>query len=182
MFVKHIIKTLHISVTIVWPSSGGRLSCLVLLLLSLLVCVVYLVCGCNVVYVCACLMYLSVGRLVVNCLTLCISICVHSSFYLPILFSFLGGGGHLFESLLFPALSTFFFHYFFFLLFHFLFVYFSVSLFNSRFIVSCVFFCLLYSFFVLNNFFSFVFFRFYSSSLPFLFRMSLTFKNPASYI
>jgi hypothetical protein len=30
--------------------------------------VVYLVCGCNVVYVCACLMYLSVGCLVVNCL------------------------------------------------------------------------------------------------------------------
>ena len=34
--------------------------CLVLLLPSLLVCVTYLVCGCNVVYVCACLMYLSV--------------------------------------------------------------------------------------------------------------------------
>jgi len=33
MFVKHIIKTLHVSVTIVWPSSVGRLSCLVLLLL-----------------------------------------------------------------------------------------------------------------------------------------------------
>ena len=33
MSVKHIIKTLHVSVTIVWPSSGGRLSCLVLLLL-----------------------------------------------------------------------------------------------------------------------------------------------------
>jgi hypothetical protein len=33
MFVKHITKTLHVSVTIVWPSSGGRLSCLVLLLL-----------------------------------------------------------------------------------------------------------------------------------------------------
>jgi len=42
MFVKHIIKTLHVSVTIVWPSSGGRLSCLVLLLPSLLVCVVKL--------------------------------------------------------------------------------------------------------------------------------------------
>jgi len=27
MFVKHIIKTLHVSVTIVWPSSGCRLSC-----------------------------------------------------------------------------------------------------------------------------------------------------------
>jgi len=42
MFVKHIIKTLHVSDTIVWPSSGGRLSCLVLLLPSLLVCVVKL--------------------------------------------------------------------------------------------------------------------------------------------
>jgi len=42
MFVKHIIKNLHASVTIVWPSSGGRLSCLVLLLPSLLVCVVKL--------------------------------------------------------------------------------------------------------------------------------------------
>ena len=128
MFVKHIIKTLHVSVTIVWPSSGGRLSCLVLLLPFLLICVVklfvwymavrclcvcvpyvlvcemsgcelftvYLVCGCMlsmcvrvwctclwdvwlwtvnslfgmwlyVVYVCAYLMYLSVGCLVVNC-------------------------------------------------------------------------------------------------------------------
>jgi len=60
MFVKHIIKTLHVSVTIVWPSSGGRLSCLVLLLPPLLVCVVKLFiwyvavcCLC----VCACLMY-----------------------------------------------------------------------------------------------------------------------------
>jgi len=42
MSVKHIIKTLHVSVTIVWPSSGGRLSCLVLLLPSLLVWVVKL--------------------------------------------------------------------------------------------------------------------------------------------
>jgi len=42
MFVKHIIKTLHVSVTIVCPSSGGRLSCLVLLLPSLLVCIVKL--------------------------------------------------------------------------------------------------------------------------------------------
>jgi len=42
MFVKHSIKTLRVSVTIVWPSSGGCLSCLVLLLLSLLVCVVKL--------------------------------------------------------------------------------------------------------------------------------------------
>jgi len=33
MFVKHIIKTLHVSVTIVWPSSGARFPCLVLLLL-----------------------------------------------------------------------------------------------------------------------------------------------------
>jgi hypothetical protein len=40
MFVKHIIKTLHVSVTIVWPSSGARLSCLVLLLHSVFVCVV----------------------------------------------------------------------------------------------------------------------------------------------
>jgi len=66
MFVKHIIKNLHVSVAIVWPSSGVRLSCLVLLLPSLLVCVVYLVCGFNVVYVCACLMYLPVGCLVVH--------------------------------------------------------------------------------------------------------------------
>jgi hypothetical protein len=42
MFVKHIIKTLHVSITIVWPSSGGRLSCLVLLLPPLFVCVVKL--------------------------------------------------------------------------------------------------------------------------------------------
>jgi len=42
MFVKHIIKTLNVSVTIVWPSSGGCLLCLVLLLPSLLVCVVKL--------------------------------------------------------------------------------------------------------------------------------------------
>jgi len=42
MFLKHNIKTLHVSVTIVWLSSGGRLSCLVLLLPSLLVCVVKL--------------------------------------------------------------------------------------------------------------------------------------------
>ena len=46
MFVKHIIKTLHVSVTIVSPSSGGRLSCLVLLLPSLLVCVVKLFIWC----------------------------------------------------------------------------------------------------------------------------------------
>jgi hypothetical protein len=42
MFVKHIIKTLHVSVTIVWPSSVDRLSCLVLLLPSVFVCVVKL--------------------------------------------------------------------------------------------------------------------------------------------
>jgi len=48
MFVKLIIKTLHVSVTIVWPSSGGRLSCLVLLLPSMLVCVVKLfICVCG---------------------------------------------------------------------------------------------------------------------------------------
>jgi hypothetical protein len=104
MFVKHIIKTLQVSVTIVWPSSGGRLSCSVPLLLSLLVCVVklfiwyvavcclqYNICirmipwfylpwyeeneaydekGVDLTYVCACLMYLSVGWLVVNCLLL----------------------------------------------------------------------------------------------------------------
>ena len=46
MFVKHIIKTLHVSVTIVLPSSGGRLWCLVLLLPSLLVCVVKLFIWC----------------------------------------------------------------------------------------------------------------------------------------
>jgi len=62
MFVKHIIKTLHISVTITLPSSGGRLSCLVLLLHSLFVCVIYLVCGCNDVYVRVCLMYFSQRR------------------------------------------------------------------------------------------------------------------------
>jgi hypothetical protein len=33
MHGKHIIKTLHVSVTIVWLSSGGRFPCLVLLLL-----------------------------------------------------------------------------------------------------------------------------------------------------
>ena len=42
IFVKHIIKTLHVSVTIVWPSSGGRLSCIVLSLPSLLICIVKL--------------------------------------------------------------------------------------------------------------------------------------------
>ena len=42
MFVKHIIENLHVSVTLVWPSSGGRLSCLMLLLHPLLVCVVQL--------------------------------------------------------------------------------------------------------------------------------------------
>jgi hypothetical protein len=42
MFVKHIIKTLHVPFTIVLPFSGGRLSCLVLLLSSLLVFVVKL--------------------------------------------------------------------------------------------------------------------------------------------
>ena len=45
---------------------GGHLSYLVLLLPFLLVCLIYLVCGRNVVYVCACLMYLSVGCLVVS--------------------------------------------------------------------------------------------------------------------
>jgi len=40
MFVKHIIQTLNDSVTIICPSLGVRLSCLVLLLPSLLVCVV----------------------------------------------------------------------------------------------------------------------------------------------
>jgi hypothetical protein len=69
MFVNTSIKTLRVSVTIVWPSSGGRLSCLVLLLPSLLVCVVklfiwYVAVCC--LYVCACLMYLSVGGWVVN--------------------------------------------------------------------------------------------------------------------
>ena len=57
MFVKHIIKTLHVLVTNVWPSSGGRLSCLVL---SLLLCL-FASSNClfgmwlYVLYVCACL-------------------------------------------------------------------------------------------------------------------------------
>ena len=68
MFVKHIIKTLHVSVTIVWPSSGGRLSCLVLLLHLCLFASSSCLFGMwlYVVYVCACLLYLSVGCLVVN--------------------------------------------------------------------------------------------------------------------
>jgi hypothetical protein len=70
MFVKHIIKTIHVSATIVLPSSGGRLSCLVLLLPSLLVCVVKLFLWYVAVMlsmcVRACLMYLSVGCLVMN--------------------------------------------------------------------------------------------------------------------
>jgi len=104
IFVKRTIKTLHVSVTIGWPPSGGRLSCLVLLLLLCLFasssCLfgmwLYVVCsiifalqwfhdfiyqdmkkvkhmtekGCGLTYVCACLMYLSVGCLVVNCLSL----------------------------------------------------------------------------------------------------------------
>jgi len=68
MFVKHIIKTLHVSVTIVWPSSGGRLSCSVPLLLLCLFAssnCLFGVCL-YVVYVCACLMYLSLGCLVVK--------------------------------------------------------------------------------------------------------------------
>ena len=67
MFVKHIIKTLHVSVTIVWPSSGGRLSRLVLLLLLCLFASSSCLFGMwlYVVYVSACLMYLSVGCLVV---------------------------------------------------------------------------------------------------------------------
>ena len=42
MFVKHIIKTLHVSVTIVWPSSGEPSSVLSAVTTSLLVCVVKL--------------------------------------------------------------------------------------------------------------------------------------------
>jgi hypothetical protein len=102
MFVIHIIKTLHVSVKIVWPSSVDRLLFLVLLLLLCLFasssCLfgmwLYVVCNiifalewfhdfiytryeeseaydgkwCRLTYVCACLMYLSVGCLVVNCL------------------------------------------------------------------------------------------------------------------
>ena len=45
---------------------GVVLKGLVLLLPCLLVCLVYLVCDCNAVYACACLMYLSVGCLVVH--------------------------------------------------------------------------------------------------------------------
>jgi hypothetical protein len=68
MFVKHIIKTLHVSVTTVCPSSGGRFPCLVLLLLFCLFASSSCLFGMwlYVVYVCACLMYLSVGCLVVN--------------------------------------------------------------------------------------------------------------------
>ena len=68
MFVKHINKTLHVSVTIVSPSSGARLSCLVLLLLLCLFASSSCLFGMwlYVVYVCACLMYLSVGYLVVK--------------------------------------------------------------------------------------------------------------------
>jgi len=68
MFVKHIIKTLHVLVTNVWPSSGGRLSCLVL---SLLLCL-FASSSClfgtwlYIIYVCECPMYLSVGGLVVS--------------------------------------------------------------------------------------------------------------------
>jgi len=74
MFVKHIIKSLHVSVTLVWPSSGGRLSCLVLLLFLCL----FVSSSClfgmwlYVVYVCACLMYLSVGWLVVHNFSACL--------------------------------------------------------------------------------------------------------------
>ena len=67
MFVKHIIKTAtffgHNCLTI-FRGSSFVLSAVTT---SLLVCVFYLVRGCNVVYVCVCLMYLSVGCLVVNC-------------------------------------------------------------------------------------------------------------------
>jgi hypothetical protein len=88
MFFKHIIKILHVSVITVWPSSGGRLSCLVPLLHFRLfassscfiryvaVCCLC-VCGCvsdvlvcrmsGCEQVCVCPMYLSVGCLVVNC-------------------------------------------------------------------------------------------------------------------
>ena len=67
MFVKHIIKSLHVSLTNVWPSSGGRPSCLVLLLLLCLFASSSCLFGMwlYVVYVRACLMYLSVGCLVV---------------------------------------------------------------------------------------------------------------------
>ena len=68
MSVKHIIKTLHVSVTIVLPSSGGRLPCLVLLLLLCLFASSSCLFGIwlYVVYVCEWLMYLSVRCLVVN--------------------------------------------------------------------------------------------------------------------
>jgi hypothetical protein len=68
IFVKHIIKTLHVSVTIVWLSSDGRLSCLVLLLLFCLFASSSCLFGMwhYVVCVCACLMYFSVGCLVHN--------------------------------------------------------------------------------------------------------------------
>ena len=63
MFVKHIIKTLHVSVTIVGPSSGGFLPCLVLLLLLCLFASSSCLFGMwlYVVYVCACLDVLVCG-------------------------------------------------------------------------------------------------------------------------
>jgi hypothetical protein len=72
MFFKTLLKTLHVSVTTVWPSSGGRLSSLVPLLnlrlfassscLSGMWLYVVYVCVC----VCVCPLYLFVGCLVVN--------------------------------------------------------------------------------------------------------------------
>jgi len=62
MFVKHIIKTLHVSVRMVWLFSGGLLPCFVLLLLLSLFASSSCLFGMwlYVVYMCACLMYLSV--------------------------------------------------------------------------------------------------------------------------
>ena len=62
------VKTLHVSVAIVWPSSGGRLLSLVLLLLLCFFASSSCLLGMwlYVVYVCAWLMYLSVWCLVVK--------------------------------------------------------------------------------------------------------------------
>jgi hypothetical protein len=67
-FVKHIIKTLNVSITIVWTSSCVHLSCLKLLLFLFLFASSSCLFGMwlYVVYVCACLNYLCVEYLVVN--------------------------------------------------------------------------------------------------------------------
>jgi len=141
MFVKHIIKTLHVSVTIVWPSSGVRLLCLVLLLLLCLFasssCLfgmwLYVVCniifalewfhdfiyqgmkkwsiwrkGYGFTYVCACLMYLSVGCMVVNCLLLRVGaaqVRIAGLVHWPAVPWWVGFVGGIFECTCFPSCS-----------------------------------------------------------------------------